>query len=174
MTKLTEREATAVYLKNRHILKGYCRRVLQDPVLAEDAVQQVFVRLLRYADSYRKSSLHVAWLLRAASQVCKDLHRKRKNIQRVEGGNYDGCAARTAAAAEYVAQTRLLERQDMLREFLDGLGSKERQLAIWCWLDGRNLAEVCDLTGWSRSTVIRRLRKVEKRARRFSEVVHAI
>ena len=52
-----------------------CYVYLQDASLAEDAVQETFVKAYKYMDSFRAESSEKTWLMRIAINACKDLRR---------------------------------------------------------------------------------------------------
>jgi DNA-directed RNA polymerase specialized sigma24 family protein len=41
-----------------------CRRILRDEAAGEDALQEVFVRLMRYGRAFQKAESKVLWLSR--------------------------------------------------------------------------------------------------------------
>lgn len=63
----------------RHSAKlyAYCLRRLGDPAAAEDVVQDVFVRVLKYRESFRDGGSVLPWLFTTARNACWDHLRKR-------------------------------------------------------------------------------------------------
>ena len=59
----------------RQELNGYCYRMLGSGFEAEDAVQEVFLRAWRGAESFEGRSSLRSWLYRIATNVCLDMHR---------------------------------------------------------------------------------------------------
>ena len=69
-------------LYNRHASRvyTYCRRMLNNPTLAEDIFQEAFVRLHKAARSYRGSMTNTgAYLLRIARNLCLNEKQKKYN-----------------------------------------------------------------------------------------------
>lgn len=56
----------------------YCRQISKDNQLAEDIVQEVFIKVLRKADSFRNEGSFKAWLFNIARNVALDHLRKVK------------------------------------------------------------------------------------------------
>ena len=54
-----------------------CYAILQDRQLAEDAVQETFLKAYRHLSSFREESSEKTWLMRIAINVCKDQRRSR-------------------------------------------------------------------------------------------------
>ena len=52
-----------------------CYLLLRDTALAEDAVQETFVKAWRFYDGYRKEASEKTWLMRIAVNTCRDLQR---------------------------------------------------------------------------------------------------
>lgn len=54
-----------------------CYLLLRDAALAEDAVQETFVKAWRFYDGYRKEASEKTWLMRIAVNTCRDLQRSK-------------------------------------------------------------------------------------------------
>ena len=52
-----------------------CRVYLRDAALAEDAVQEVFLKAYKSLDAFRGEASEKTWLMRIAVNVCKDFRR---------------------------------------------------------------------------------------------------
>lgn len=71
------REEKLICLMERYeeSLKRMCCVYLRDAVLAEDAVQETFVKAYKCLDSFRGESNEKTWLMRIAINTCKDIRR---------------------------------------------------------------------------------------------------
>ena len=54
-----------------------CYLLLRDAALAEDAVQDTFVKAWRFYDNFRKEASEKTWLMRIAVNTCRDLRRSK-------------------------------------------------------------------------------------------------
>ena len=54
-----------------------CFACLNDEALAEDAVQETFLKAYRALDRFRGDAEEKTWLLRIAINTCRDLRRRR-------------------------------------------------------------------------------------------------
>ena len=59
----------------RRELTGYCYRMLGSGFEAEDAVQETFLKAVRFGDSFEGRSSVRSWLYRVATNVCTDMQR---------------------------------------------------------------------------------------------------
>jgi len=86
MTKLARGDEVALQqLFERHggAVYGLARRIVSDAQLAEEVLQDAFLRVSREAKNYRPSSAGVLpWLLRIARNAAIDVLRKRKRDRR--------------------------------------------------------------------------------------------
>ena len=73
-------------LVRRHygFVLAVCGRKLQDPELAEDAAQAVFILLARKAPSFRPGTVLSGWLFQTAILVCRNTHRAEMRRKRYE------------------------------------------------------------------------------------------
>ena len=171
---MSREEVAEVYRRHGYLLEERCRRILRDDALAEDAMQQTLMRLLCYGQSYREAPSRLFWLLRACNQVCFNLLKKRKRMRLAEAELAAGGAAGAPEGSASLAPIRVYEEWQVVDQFLHKLEARDREIAVYYYLDGITQAEIARLTGWSRPTVIKKLKSIQKRAMRFREAVHAV
>ena len=93
------------------VLLGYCSRVLRDPVLAEDVLQQVFFEAHRDLDQFQGRSSLRTWLFRIAYHRCQDAIRSRVRRDRIIGADDEAVVAHADPAP---MSTDRLERDALL------------------------------------------------------------
>lgn len=113
---------------------------------AQDAAQEVFVRLHRYLDRFDDALDPAPWLYRMTVNVCRDIGRKRP--VHVE---LDPAAADPALGPERSA--RSAEERRILRAVLRKLPEKERAALVLRDLEGLQTSEVARILGSSEATV---------------------
>ena len=157
---MTTAELTALYERFGHSVYRRCLRILRDPVRAEDAMQDVFVRVLRYGEGYRGGSM-LSWLLRIADRAALD--------------RLDADGPRTVEDPEVATgpelPSELLQRPEatrLLRELLALLPGPLQEVALLTYLDGMTAAEIASALGCSTMTVKRRLRALHEQARQHA------
>ena len=114
---------------------------------AQDAAQEVFLRLYRKLSIFGSLSEVRPWLYRVTVNVCHDLARKRGRL-----------AAELPASAVLVAgsqeeQINLGQRRELLAEALTYLPEKERAAIVLREIEGLDTAEVAEILGSTPATV---------------------
>ena len=71
-------------------------------------------------------------------------------------------------------EIRLYERWQIIEQFLHKLSDRDRDIAVYYHIDGMSQADIARTFGWSRPTVGKRLKAIDKRARRFGEAINGL
>jgi RNA polymerase sigma-70 factor (ECF subfamily) len=153
------------YLRYGPMVLRRCRTLLRDPAKAEDAMQDVFVSLIRNEDRLRDEAPG-ALLLRVATNVC--LNRLRGDKRHPEDAHDDDDLALRIAQADDGsggAESRTLARSVLGKLFGadDPLAASTRSLAFMHLVDGMTLEEVARESRLSVSGVRKRLRGLKGR-----------
>ncbi len=147
-------DVEATYRRYGPMVLRRCRGLLRDEQAATDAMQDTFVRLLRYQDRLDDKGLS-SLLYRMATNVC--LNRIRSSKRRPEDADQE-LLDRIATAPE--GGGRGMARLMLARIFRDEQEST-RAMAVMHLLDGMTLQEVADEVGMSVSGVRKRLRTLK-------------
>jgi len=153
------------YLRYGPMVLRRCRTLLRDPAKAEDAMQDVFVSLIRHEDRLRDEAPG-ALLLRVATNIC--LNRMRGERRRPEDAHADDELALRIAQADDGggdAESRTAARSVLGKLFGsdDPLAASTRSLAFMHLVDGMTLEEVARESRLSVSGVRKRLRGLKGR-----------
>ncbi len=80
----TDKEIAEIYTRHGKTVYRVCFAYMKNPADAEDAVQETFFRLIRSGPAFDSEEHEKAWLIRTASNVCKNTlrhwWRRRENI----------------------------------------------------------------------------------------------
>jgi RNA polymerase sigma-70 factor, ECF subfamily len=128
-----------------------CASIVRNEAAAMDITQEVFIRCLHHHRKLRPGRELLAWLYRAATNLCLNEIRDR----RVRGEtNVPAAAAAHGEPAEPVdfrepeAAARLLTA-----EVLKGLDRRVQDVAVYVFVDGMTHAEAAEVAGVSERTV---------------------
>ncbi|RMG14381.1 MAG: sigma-70 family RNA polymerase sigma factor [Deltaproteobacteria bacterium] len=141
-------EVEALYRRYGPSVRRRARRILGRDDLADDAVQEVFVRVLKRWDSFRGQSSPMTWLYRITTNLC--LNHLRDSARRTQI-----LAERPpdAPASDGDPTERRLTVAELLAQVPEGL----REIAVYYYVDQMSQAEIAELLGVSRRTVGNRL-----------------
>jgi RNA polymerase sigma-70 factor (ECF subfamily) len=139
-----------------------CLRLLGDRAAAEDATQEVFVKLLRDMDRLKDRETVLPWIFRVATNHCLNLRRDaRKRGQDALAEDLDVVPDARGDGPDAYPDRQLA--QAVLSRF-----DKETQaVAVGVLVDGMEHEEVASVLGISRRTVSRKLDRFVENARKF-------
>ena len=130
-----------------------CYLLLRDTALAEDAVQDTFVKAWRFYDGYRKEASEKTWLMRIAVNTCRDLQRSKWFIHIDRRVNMDDLP-------EPAIPFELPD--DTVTNAILSLPTALRQVITLRYFQSLTVQEVAEVLHVSRRTVHYRLDKAER------------
>ncbi|HEY9594373.1 MAG TPA: sigma-70 family RNA polymerase sigma factor [Spirochaetia bacterium] len=155
-------DVDALYRKYGPMVLRRCRRLLTDEELALDAMQETFVKLLRYKDTLNDRAPS-SMLYTIATNVCLNMIRSAQRRPR----------AGSDETLELIASAEDVEGAALDRTLIQGIFRQERAstrvMAVMHYVDGMTLDEVAQHVGLSVSGVRKRLRQLKERTRALGE-----
>lgn len=142
-------------------LFGFLSRLTGDRSAAEDLVQEVFVRILKYRATYRDGGSFETWLFRIARNARVDHFRKRRWIESVPDERLDG-------PADAPGPAHRLERErdaDRLKRALLALREDRRELIVLARYQGMKYEAIAELLGIEIGAVKVRVHRAMKELR---------
>lgn len=135
-----------------------CCVYLRDIALAEDAVQETFLKAYRHLSSFRGDSSEKTWLIRIAMNTCRDMRRnawykfvdRRVTLEHLPEPD-------APCRAESIALTTEIMR----------LPRKEMEVILLYYYQQLKMRDIAHILGISPSAVSQRLKKAEGRLRAF-------
>ncbi len=159
-SRLTPEEVAAIYEQYGAFMHRRCRRILRDDALADDALQEAFVNLIRYGAQFRAAEAKLRWLYRLSDRCCfGQLNRRKKVAERELGGELP----------EVSGQPAPLEARDRVMRILGRLTEMEQKLAVLAYVDEFSQGEIGNETGWSRQTINKKLKAIRDKAQLMEE-----
>lgn len=156
---MTSETIQVLYRTHAYAVFRRCRQLLSRDQDADDAVQEVFLRLLEDPGRFQGLSSPATFLFGVATHVC--LNRLR------------GLAARGAAWQAEVARTvderpagpaATVEARQLAGAILDETDPETAAMAVYHFVDGLPQGEIAALVGRSRVTVNQRLQQFRREA----------
>ena len=121
-------------------MKNVARNLLGNPVDAEDAVQETFLKVQRSIASFRGQSSFVTWTYRILINTCYDARRSRvRKREVVNDDSEDSPRAEPRAPGAHPSLRMALERA------LDGLTKHQRDVFLLYEVEGFHHAEIAGM-----------------------------
>ena len=151
--RLEERIGQMIQTYEKDLLR-LCCMYLKDRTMAEDAVQETFVKAYRNLKSFRGESNEKTWLVRIAINVCKDMQRTAwfQNLGRMVNLDDVKLPQETEVRSEVVEQIMSLPK-------------KLKEVVLLFYYENMNQSEIAEALGVSVTTVHRRLNKAREALR---------
>ncbi|SDD52947.1 RNA polymerase sigma factor [Niabella drilacis] len=125
------------------LLFGVCMKYLKDETQAQDAVQQVFLKVIQEVHKYRIDYFK-SWLYTVAKNHCLTMLRDKKRMVPVELTADNPVAARDEEVPEQEAIS-----PELLKDALDALSVEQRQSVILFYLEKKSYQEISASEGYS-------------------------
>lgn len=152
-----ERCFTELYVRHAPRVNAYCRRIMGDKSLAQDAFQETFTRFFRSASRERDMTNTPAFLLRIARNVCLNMKRGERQ---------------TVAIEEFhvpfeVPDHEKNELLKLITSALDIVPADYREAFILREYDGLSYQEIADVMESSMATVKIRIFRAKEKLRQI-------
>ena len=133
-----------------------CVMYLHDVQLAEDAVQETFIKAYRAWDSFRGEASVRTWLTRIAMRTCMDMQRGFwfRRVERRVTPEMLPDRAQEAAQGESALTLAVMN-----------LPKKEREVVLLYYYQDLNMKEIAETLGVTQPTVSYRLRRAKEKLR---------
>ena len=154
-------QVAALYRRFGALVQSRCRYLLGNGSDAEDATQEVFVKVMRHLDTFRGESSPSTWILRIATNHC---------LNRL-AADRAGWKARFRRHVQHVDEAGLRgavdpERARLVHQILGRLDTETQAIAIHYFVDEMTQEEIGAALGRSLPTVRKRLAKFRRVARK--------
>jgi RNA polymerase sigma-70 factor (ECF subfamily) len=142
-------------------------QMVNDSQLAEDIAQESFIKVYKYIDNFREDSKFFTWLYKIILNLCRDHFRKLpdENILSLEGVAFKGLL-RKEVPDSFENPERYLKNQELQREIKESLNTlsfKHRQVVVLKDLQGFTYKEIADILDIPLGTVKSRLNTARRR-----------
>jgi RNA polymerase sigma-70 factor (ECF subfamily) len=143
-------DITSLYRRYGDIVIGRCRTLLRNEADAQDACQEVFLKLHRYRDDFRGDSSPSTWIFRITTTTCLNRirTRKRRPEDPVEELPPVGCEDSLLDA---------LAIRDLLDRLLAGADERTVTCVVYHYVDGMTHDEIGGLLGITGAAVRKRI-----------------
>ncbi len=152
---MDQAELARLYEKYGYLVHRRCLALLQNREDADDALQDVFVRVHRYRHTQTGSSI-LAWLYAIAFHCCCDRMKRRGREMPTDAQTLGELDARS------VGNSNDPDRRALMGAVLRKLDAKTREIGVLHHLNGLTQEDVAAATGYSRRTIGKKLQIFEE------------
>lgn len=140
-----EKDIRETVIKYSDMLYKICIVILCNEQDVQDAIQDTFCRYLEKRPEFRDEEHEKAWLIRVATNICRDMLRFRNRHPKVSLDEMADCLAAP-------------EQQETLRELLE-LPLKQKTVIYLHYVEGYHIKEIADILRTTEGAVKMRLRR---------------
>jgi RNA polymerase sigma factor (sigma-70 family) len=143
--------ASEIYDRYSSRIYNFAFRFLRNSEAAEDAVQEVFVKMLKHANQFNGDAKLSTWLFSITANWCRDYLRKSDN----KAKETEEVLISLPGPSE-LAPDRTLERRQnevMVQQALEALTPEQREAILLSRYQGLSYAEIAQISGCSEGAV---------------------
>ena len=146
-----ERDIREVVIKYSDMLYKICLVILCNEQDVQDAIQDTFCRYLEKKPDFRNEEHEKAWLIKVATNICRDMIRFRVRHPKVSIDEVENILAAP-------------EQRETIKELLE-LPIKNKTVIYLHYVEGYSIKEIADILGITESAVKSRLLRGRKQMR---------
>ena len=148
-----------LYLRYSKRLMIYFTRMLNfDKDLAEDALQDLFLKIAEHPEKFDRSRSFKTWIFSVASNTCKNFYRHRQVITRSQEEMYHSDRKVNESSFLNLAnKLDAMEFRKMLEEILEELPPEKKEVFILKYQEEKSIAEIALIQNCPEGSVKSRL-----------------
>lgn len=155
-SELYDRYADKIFAK--------CLGMLKDPTLAEDAAQEIFLKIFLKLASFNHQAKFSTWVYAVAYNYCIDLIRRNKKIQQTL--SIDDENAPQIADSTEISDAEFLEMDmQQLGKALDKIPADDRAMLILKYKDRLSIKELAEMSGKTENAIKMKLKRAKDKVR---------
>lgn len=145
---------------------GKCLAILKDEALAEDATQEIFMKIFLNLSRFEEKAKFSTWIYSITYNFCIDYIRRKHK----QGDIFSEDIDKVADLEDDVPDQALMEMEtNQLKKVLDQLGTGDRTLLLMKYQDDMSIKEMSDILDKSESAVKMKLKRAKEKAQRLKD-----
>jgi len=173
----TDEELVALVLEDQerylYLMRRYEQKILRYIIRlsglqrddAEDVLQEVFIKAYRNLRDFDRTLKFSSWLYRIAHNETVSSHRRTKSRPQVVDIGDENVVENLAAEPDLAPSFDRLHDSKKIREILDGLDDKYREVLLLRFFEERDYAEISDILRKLPGTVATLLNRAKEKLR---------
>lgn len=160
-----------LYKRYKNKIYGKCLSMLNDAELCQDAVQDIFIKVLLSLSTFKKDSKFSTWLYSITYNYCIDVIRKEGKL--ITDSIEDSKTGNEIADENDLEEKRLLEiKVDRLDKILDAIPVKDKSVLIMKYQGDLSVREISNIIGKSESAVKMILKRAREKSMRIYDEIY--
>jgi RNA polymerase sigma factor (sigma-70 family) len=153
---LYERYSSKIYAK--------CISLLKDEALAQDATQEIFLKIFLNLSKFGEKSRFSTWVYSITYNYCIDYIRRKKKQQAIFS---DEMEKAPDLAVEEVSDKVILEMEiDKLKTVLSEIPTGDRAILLMKYQDGMSIKEISEILDKTESAIKMKIKRAKAKARK--------
>lgn len=148
--------------RHTHRVRDYIRMMVKDNDVADDILQETFIKAVRVIDEgrYADTGKFLSWILRIAHNQVIDHFRSQKNAKTVNESDAGYNMLGTLRFAERTVEDAMISSQieEDVRRLIERLPAEQREVVMMRYYSGLSFQEIADQTDVSINTALGRMR----------------
>lgn len=148
--------------RHTHRVRDYIRMMVKDNDVADDILQETFIKAVRVIDEgrYADTGKFLSWILRIAHNQVIDHFRSQKNAKTVSESDAEYNMLGTLRFAERTVEDAMISSQieEDVRRLIERLPAEQREVVMMRYYSGLSFQEIADQTDVSINTALGRMR----------------
>src|SRR5437763_10493105 len=143
--------ASEIYDRYSARIYNFAFRFLKNAEAAEDATQEVFVKMMRHANQFQGDAKLSTWLFSITANWCRDYLRKADNKPK----ETEDVLVTLPASSEHSPDRTLEQRENeaLIKRALQALTPEQREAILLSRYQGLSYAEIAQISGCSEGAV---------------------
>ncbi len=143
--------ASEIYDRYSGRIYNFALRFLKNSEAAEDATQEVFVKMIKHANQFQGDAKLSTWLFSITANWCRDYLRKADNKVKETEDVLVTLPAPSSQSPDRTLEER--ENQIRVRRALEALTAEQREAILLSRYQGLSYAEIAQIAGCSEGAV---------------------
>lgn len=161
-----------LYKRYKDKVYGKCLSMLDDIELSQDAVQEIFLKVLLNLATFKKDSRFSTWLYSITYNYCIDVIRKegKLNVEAIDDRKHNDLLPDISDIEE---QKLLQIKVDRLDTVLNTIPVRDKSILLMKYQGDLSIKEISDIIGKSESAVKMTLKRAKEKSLRTYEEMYA-
>ncbi len=160
-----------LYSRYASKIYGKCLSILKDETLAEDATQEIFMKIFTNLSRFEEKAKFSTWIYSITYNYCIDYLRRKQKKDNLFAD--DEVESASDIAGEVSDQMMIEMEIQQLKSVLKQLPTDDRTILLMKYQDEMSIKEIADILEKSESAIKMKLKRAKEKAQRLRDELFA-